>query len=386
MRKTKKTKQTKSLPRVGQFIPTMQPSYASVGEVMEAHAGKTYADIKYDGYRVQIHKKGEKFWVFTRNGNELNYECYPEIVEIVESLPDCIIEAELVGSGTSHKEVFDNMKKRFRRPGIRRESIEKYLESGIVDESPLSLRVFDTLRYEDIGLSDMPLEERRKYTERFNGNGIRPSETRIVTSAEELESVVMSYFDARQEGMVCKNPASKYVPGSRTIDWVKFKRAESLDLVVVGIYNSEQYATNLPFTSVLCATYNEETGKYETIGKISVTRDGLADQINGGIAGRTTEERPDDVVFSEKLNKKIYRQFVPDAYIDPEQSVVLEVNAMNLNLADNWQSCGYEDGKAFSMRIGYAKQLRYDKNSQQATTTDTIRKLYEIQEGGKDGK
>jgi DNA ligase-1 len=114
----------------GLFIPTMQPSYADIHEVIAAH-GRTSADLKYDGYRVQVHKQKDRQKVYTRNGNELNYECYPEIIEVVKKLPECLIEAELVGDGKSHKEVFDNVKKRFRRPGnLTKEGFREYVKQN----------------------------------------------------------------------------------------------------------------------------------------------------------------------------------------------------------------------------------------------------------------
>jgi ATP-dependent DNA ligase len=367
--------------RFGEFIPTMQPSYAEPHEVMAAH-GVTFADIKYDGYRAQIHKWSRGFRVFTRNGNELNYECYPEIVKIVKKLPTCIIEAELIGEGNSHKEAFDNVKKRFRRPGISQSSMEKYAASGIIADAPLSLRVFETLKYGRKSLMGSALRVRREYTERFDSRGIQPSETDIVAGVDALEAVIESTFKAGHEGRVCKNPESFYLPDKRTIDWVKFKRSDPLDLAIVGFYNETAYGLDLPFTSVLCATYNEETGRYETLGKIGATRNGLANEIQDCVKGKVSGARPDNVDFSEKLDRHSYRKFVPDWYINPEDSIVLEVNAMNLNRADNWQTCGYDGKKAFSMRIGFAKQVRYDKLGRQATTTQAVHKLYGLQEKG----
>jgi len=367
-------------PKFGVFIPTMQPGYFTPEQVMVAH-GTTFADMKYDGYRAQIHKAKKKFKIFTRNGNELNYDCYPEIVQVVKSLPPCLIEAELIGEGGNHKKVFDNVKKRFRRPGIKQASIDNYLESGIIDSTPLSLRVFETLSFEGKNLMGLTLSERRKYTERFDEQGISPAETQKITSLEQLEKIIDGTFKYKQEGRVCKNPDSLYLPGKRTIDWVKFKRSEPLDLVVVGFYNEKGYNLDIPFTGVLCATYNEETGKYETMGKISTTRNGLAAEINQQIKGKTTQKQPKDVDFSEKLDLKSNRKFIPDWYINPKDSVVLQVKAMNLNYSNNWQSCGLNNGKAFSMRIGFADEVRYDKSSKQATTTQAVEQLYLAQEG-----
>ena len=371
----------KKMPLFGEFIPTMRPMYATYDEVFFAHGGITHADVKYDGYRLQIHKSPKKVKMFTRNENELNYSCYPDLMQIVEQLPPCIIEAELVAEGGNHKEVFDNVKKRFRRPGIKEKTVEKYLNSGVVQDVPLSLKIFETLRFERKGVLYLPIEERRKYTERFDLTGISPAETLVVKNKEELELLVQDTINSGHEGRICKKPGSLYLSGSEGIDWVKFKRSEPLDLVVVGIYK-ENYCEDLPFTAVLCATYNSDTQQYETIGKISVTRECFADNINEVIGEKLQQERPRNVIFSEKLDREAFSKYVPDLYIDPENSVVLEVKAMNLNLTANWQTCGLVDGKAYSMRIGYATCVRHDKNPRQATTTQGVSKIYELQQKG----
>jgi ATP-dependent DNA ligase len=371
-----------ALPKVGRFIPTMQPSYAAFDETIEAHGGKTFADIKYDGYRVQVHKSSRTTKIFTRNGEQLNYACYPDIMGIVDHLPTCIIDAELVGEGTTHNEVFSNVRKRFRRQGIKEETIMKYLESRITEEVPLSLRVFDTLKFERSSLINRPLEERRSYTECFDAKGLAPSETQVITSVEALEALVEETFRKKEEGRVCKDFSSLYLPGKQTIDWVKFKRSEQLDLVVVGFYKSEDYCTDLPFTSVLVAAYNDKTDTYETMGKIGATRDGMAHEIYKEVKAHITQDPPANLALSEKLEKPSHSRFLPQAYIDPESSVVLEVNVMNINYSRNWQTCGLKDGKAFSMRIGYASQLRYDKDPAQSTKTSAIKKLYKLQEKG----
>lgn len=357
-----------------EYIKTMQPSYADLNEVVELHRGSTFAELKYDGYRLQIHK-GEQIRIYTRNANELNYECYPDIMEIVSKLPSCIIDAELVGTGSSHKEVFDNVKQRFRREGISQKAVDNYLGSGVVANVPLHLRVFETLNFEGRWLDKLPLEERRKYTEKLGSEGILPSESVRIYSTKDLENLLEDTFKKRQEGRVCKKPGSVYIPGGDGIEWVKFKRYEPLDLVVVGFY-TENFRMNIPFGSVLCATYNEATGMYETIGKVGVTRNGFADQINNEVKGKLSKGIPGNVVLSEKISKD---KHMPDFFINPDDSVVIEVRAMNLNFSENWHTCGMKNGKAYSMRIGFMQQLRNDKSPKQSTKTSAVQKLYELQ-------
>ncbi|MFC1722839.1 hypothetical protein ACFL0V_01740 [Nanoarchaeota archaeon] len=363
---------------IGEFVPTMQPTYASHEEVMEAHGGRTQADVKYDGYRVQVHKGSRGVKIFTRNRNELNYACYPDLMKIVEGLPNGIIEAELVGEGGTHKQVFDNVKRRFRRPGIKPESVQKYLSSGIVSDVPLALRVFDVVKYGRREVGRLPLSERRKIVEGIEGPGIQPAETQLIRGLDELVAVIDDSFSGMQEGRVCKNPDSQYIPGRKGIDWVKFKRSETLDLVVVGFYKMDPHIDD-PYTSVLCTTYNDETGMYETIGKIGVIRDGMAYDIHELVGENRTPFWPDNIDTSNM--KKRRDSHVPNWWIKPEESLVLEVKAMNINYNRNWQSCGLKGGKAYSMRIAYATQIRHDKGPLEATKTSDVEMLYRIQEG-----
>ena len=365
-------------PRLGEFIPTMQPSYATIDDMMQAHNNHTIAEIKHDGYRVQVHRGKKLLKIFTRNGNELNYDCYPDIVEIAEQLPVCIIDAELVALGNNHKQVFDQVKSRFRRPGIKPESVQKYLDSNIVQDIPLELKVFDMMRFERNGLMHLPFERRTEYTEILDAHGVVPVDHAHFWGRDGLEAFIEGTFLRGQEGVVCKDPQSQYKPGFKGLDWIKFKRSESLDLVVVGFYQNEG-RSDIPFTSVLVAAYNDKTNKYETLGKVATTRKNLAAEINEKVELNMKDQRPRGVTFSDKLDRESYERHVPDRYVEPEDSVVLEVKAMNLNYNANWQSCGEDNGKAYSMRIGWVDQLRPDKNPRQATTTDTISTLYELQ-------
>lgn len=381
-RATKTRAQKKELPLLGQFIPVMKPLYASTSELMETHGGQTYAEIKHDGYRIQIHKTKRKATLFTGRGNEYNYNCYPDVVEIVSNLPNGIFEAELVGEGSSHKQVFDNMKKRFRREGISDKSVEKYIDSGVVDQVPLSLRLFDTIRFERKNLLYAPIEKRREYTEKIDEKGIDIIEQQTVTGEDALSDLIKQTFDAREEGLVCKKPGSLYRPGKAHNDWVKFKRSETLDLVVVGLYANRDTSSEMPYTTALCATYNDSESRYETIGKVGLSRNGRGREVMNEISEKLSERRPSNVKFSEKLDTEANNRHVPDVYVNPEQSIVLEIKAMNINYANNWQSCGDSDGKAYSLRIGFVEELRHDKSPKMATKTSAVAKLYELQEGG----
>lgn len=362
---------------IGTFVPTMQPVVGTTQEVIQAH-GTTFADVKYDGYRVQVHRNS-KVKLFTRSGQELNYACYPDIVSLVKHMPEGIFDAEMVGEGNSSKETFHHVQQRFRKPDMGVESVERYIASGIIQEVPLSLRLFDVLQFEKKNAIPLALSERRTLVERISEKGIEPAETQQVGSVEELENVLAATFMQGKEGRVCKDPASVYRSGKHGLDWIKLKRSEPLDLVVVGTYETKLCENGLPFTAVLGATYNDRTGLYEPLSKVVVTKKGFADELNKAIRPYLSKERPGSVVFSERLGQKSYASKVPTQFIDPEKSVVLEVSALNINFVDTWHSCGREGNKAYSLRMAAPVQVRYDKTPKQATSTSSIAKLYKLQ-------
>jgi bifunctional non-homologous end joining protein LigD len=54
-------------------------------------------EVKFDGYRLQIHKTGRKVRLFTRNGHDWTAR-FPLIAAELAALPTCIIDAELVAT------------------------------------------------------------------------------------------------------------------------------------------------------------------------------------------------------------------------------------------------------------------------------------------------
>jgi ATP dependent DNA ligase domain len=54
-------------------------------------------EVKFDGYRMQLHKAGHKVRLFTRNGHDWT-ERSPLLAAELAALPACIIDAELVAT------------------------------------------------------------------------------------------------------------------------------------------------------------------------------------------------------------------------------------------------------------------------------------------------
>lgn len=351
-------------------IESMNPLYLGASEnlyedVIEEHNGSTLAEIKEDGYRMQLHKKGKKVMAFTRSMNPIILELFPELNESIKQLPDCILDAELVGDNRVGHQGFDSVKRRFRH-NISEKSLEEYLSSEMITEMPLALKVFDTLYWKDKELINCPLKERRKYTENISKNKISCSTQRLITDSAELKSWFEELVERNYEGLVCKDAESKYLPGTKTRAWIKLKRSETLDLAVLGTYYEGDEVSH-----ILCGTYNKETGMFETLAKVNAKRENMNKELEAMLLDNYRKTIPKNIL----LNPKARKDRLPDYFLSPVK-VVVEVAAMNFNYGKNWHSCGLEDGNSYSTRIGWLRNIRYDKSAEQTSTVEQVKKLY----------
>jgi bifunctional non-homologous end joining protein LigD len=77
------------------FIPPCSPIRAK-----EVPAGDGWLhELKFDGYRVQVHKVGSRVIVYSRNGHDFT-ECFPSIAQLLHELPAkaAVLDGEVVAS------------------------------------------------------------------------------------------------------------------------------------------------------------------------------------------------------------------------------------------------------------------------------------------------
>ena len=330
-------------------------------DVLKKHGGKSLVAVKYDGYRVQVHKSsGIK--LFTRNLNYMNPYAFPELESSFAKLPKGIYDGELVGEAGGIKG-FNAVKRRVR---------DEVPEDDLVDDWPLEIRFFDVMYAEGHSTMELPLTERRKKLEGYVSN---VSEQALIYNSEDLEEKFLEVTNSGLEGLVCKDPSSQYKPGTRTRDWIKLKKFLILDLTLLGVYHGKGKASKLPFAALLLGTKNGRA--YETITKVGISNQALIQQIDRTLRNNDaySNEVPENVLISKAINKKTYSRKVPARYIIPSRSIVIETGAMNVTKSENWHSCGLTD-KAYSLRIPKVLRVRTDKGVADTTTTSQIKEIY----------
>jgi bifunctional non-homologous end joining protein LigD len=182
------------------FIPPCSPIRASA-----VPAGDRWVhEVKFDGYRVQVHKLGSRVVIFSRNGHDFS-ERFPSIAQELRELPAkaAVLDGEVVASDADGRPNFARLHVRWTRPGA------------------LHLWAFDLLALNGQDWRPQPLVKRQDCLQvllaRFGCPAVSPSE------AFEDGLALLRAAEARGlEGIVSKRRDAPYRSGDCR-DWRKVK-------------------------------------------------------------------------------------------------------------------------------------------------------------------
>ena len=360
---------------VGEPIrPMLAERLSSPEEILEKLGGRCIAEYKYDGERIQIHKKSDEIVLFSRRLENISSQ-YPDAIGLIQKhakAKNAILEAECVAVDTDTGEMrpFQELMHRRRKYGIRK----------AMEEYPVSLFMFDALYVDgkDLTLEPYPirrkaLEEAIKESERVN-----IAKYLITSSAKELEKFFLEAIENGCEGLVCKSIAedSVYQAGARGWLWIKYKRdyksemTDTVDLVVIGAFHGRGKRAGT-YGAVLLAAYNPNADTFETVTKCGT--------------GFTDEDLA-------KLPKMMQKHVIPhrhprvnsmlkaDVWFEPV--VVLEILGAEITLSPI-HTCAMDairKGSGLAIRFPrFTGNYRLDKAAEDATTVSEIVEMYQKQ-------
>lgn len=325
------------------FFRPIKFMLAQVGTLQEARERMHVlsCEIKYDGSRAQIHKKGKKIKIFSRRLEDIT-SALPDVVEAVRRsiLEDAIIEGEIVATENDHPRPFQFVLRRLRR---------KYDIQEMMEKIPLKLYIFDVL-YKDGSLLDMPFRERRKILEGTikEGESAQVSTVLVTDDVKEAQEFFNHSIDMGHEGLMIKDVESVYQPGARGKKWLKIKETmETLDLAIIGADWGEGRRAHWLASFLL--GIKDEQGAFMEIGKVGT-----------GITDEMFKE------LTDKLSPYIIEQKGKTVKLIPY--LVVEVAYEEIQKSPNYES-------GYALRFPRVVRVREDKSPDEA---DDIDRLHEI--------
>lgn len=353
------------------------PNPEKVFEKMSKNGEGVHSTPKYDGFRVQIHKNGNKVEMYSRNLEDMTH-MFPELIEGTlkqVKAKTAILDSEALAYQPESEEFlpFQETTKRRRKHNI--EEVAKQL--------PLRAFVFDLLYVEGKSLVDMPLLERmRLLKETIHGDEtLIPAPGKVLKEPKELQTMLDDSISKGLEGVVVKRVDSPYEAGGRNFNWVKLKRHSSgelhdtIDCVILGYIFGRGKRTAFGAGALLVGVYDKDKDEFVTVSRIGT---GLSDEEWRSIKEKTKG------LESDHKPARVNSLIEPSVWVKPE--IVIEVLADEITKSPMHTAGMNESKVAGEKETGYA--LRFprlvsfrdrDKKSEDSTTVEELIKMYKQQ-------
>lgn len=350
-------------------LPMLAEACKSVEMAMKKCPNGMFSEIKYDGERVQVHKKGNEFKYFSR---ALKPVMPHKVSHFKDYLPqafpkgtDLILDAEvlMVDVNTGKPLPFGTL-------GVHKKS--EFADAQVC------LFVFDCLYYNGKVLIDLPIRKRRQILLENMvevTNHVMFSEQKLIEKPSDLAKMIAEVLQLGLEGLVLKDLESTYEPGKR--HWLKVKKdylfggamADTADLVVLGAWFGTGKKGGM-MSVFLMGCHDTRRNKWVTVTKVHTGHD------DSRLERLQKELAPLMVKISQDSNKvpswlDCKNGMVPDfVAADPKNQPVWEITGTELTKANLHTADG------ISVRFPRVTKIRDDKDWKTATNLEELKHLY----------
>ncbi len=345
--------------------PALAERLSSAEEIIEK-IGKCAVEAKYDGFRCQVHKRGNKIEIFSRKLEPMA-GMFPEIVEAASkyiAAEEAIFEGEAIA--------FNELTGEYRPFQLTIQRKRKYGIEEMSQVFPLKLFAFDLLFRDGTDYTKQPYKARREALSKsiIENKTIAVSDSITTDDPAELQTYFEDCIGRGLEGVIAKDLEAPYVAGARKFAWIKLKRsykaelADTLDLVILGYYYGKGKRTKFAFGGLLCGVYDDEAGVYRTIAKIG--------------SGFSEEQMVELELTLKQISEKEKPRQVDslleaDVWVEPKYVITVAADEITRS---PMHTCGR--GKT-----GYALRfprmihgIRADKGPEDSTTVNEVVELY----------
>ena len=327
----------------------VKPMLAQLSDGIEIsinEMGCALCETKYDGIRMQVHKKDDEITIFTRRLENIT-NALPEAVDLIrEAFPDedFIAEGEIIATRDGKPLSFQKILQRVRR---------KYNIEEAMEKVPIMIYLYDLLYFKEPTL-DEPIIKRREILESIvdSSNPNLSLSSLVKVGPDNIDDAVDLFnksIAGGHEGIMIKNCFEPYIPGIRGKKMLKLKaEPETLDAVVVG--GLKGVGKRGAFIGSYLIALRDENDELQTIARVG---SGLSDDDLENLT-RKMEEL--------KISEKGLR-------IDVHPKIVFEIAYSEIVKSPEY-SAGY------SLRFPIVKRIRDDKGLADIDTIERLESMF----------
>ncbi|KAM5288996.1 DNA ligase 4 [Ctenodactylus gundi] len=334
-----------------------------------------YIETKLDGERMQMHKDGDVYQYFSRNGYNYTdqFGASPDEGSLTPFIHNafktdvqiCILDGEMMA--------YNPNTQTFMQKG------NKFDIKRMVEDSDLQtcFCVFDVLmvnnkklgretlrkRYEILKSTFTPVPGRMEIVQKMQAH----TKNDVINALNEA-------IDKREEGIMIKHPLSIYKPDKRGEGWLKIKPeyvnelTDELDILIVGGYWGKGSRGGM-MSHFLCAVAEkpppgEKPTVFHTLCRVG--------------SGYTMKELYDLGLKLAKYWKPFHRKAPPasivcgiekpEVYIEPCNSVIVQIKAAEIVPSDIYKT-------SYTLRFPRIEKIRDDKEWHECMTLDDLEQL-----------
>ncbi|XP_008581572.1 PREDICTED: DNA ligase 4 isoform X2 [Galeopterus variegatus] len=334
-----------------------------------------YIETKLDGERMQMHKDGDVYQYFSRNGYNYTdqFGAAPHEGSLTPFIHNafktdtqvCILDGEMMA--------YNPNTQTFMQKG------NKFDIKRMVEDSDLQTCycVFDVLMVNNKKLGHETL--RKRYEILSSTLTTIPGRIEIVQKTQahtknEVIDALNEAIDKREEGIMIKHPLSIYKPDKRGEGWLKIKPEyvnglmDELDILIVGGYWGKGLRGGL-MSHFLCAVAEkppsgEKPSVFHTLCRVG--------------SGYTMKELYDLGLKLANHWKPFHKKAPPsnilcgtekpEVYIEPCNSVIVQIKATEIVPSDMYKT-------ACTLRFPRIEKIRDDKEWHECMTLDDLEQL-----------
>ncbi|CAI9386558.1 ATP-dependent DNA ligase [Microbacterium sp. T2.11-28] len=190
-------------------------------------SGEVWAEFKWDGVRAIGTWDGDRLRLRARSGTDITAR-YPELTDLDAGLGSepCVIDGEIVALDSAGRPNFTRLQNRMHltKPHeIQRETAR----------TPVAYFLFDLLAHGGTDASALPLTDRRALLEQVAADAV--DTIAVPPVSHDVDAALATARELALEGIVVKDPRSRYRRGVRSEEWLKVKLTQTQEVVIGGI-------------------------------------------------------------------------------------------------------------------------------------------------------